>query len=369
MPSYENLFPDTRSLGNDAFRDRLASPFIEIPNPISGTNYSMPIAKLAFSAIRFILIESIKSEMVLSISPQTFAGRNLINASFRSFVKHFMQREKESDLEIFHQGLTNDHYFSDNDSSSLTDMEDENVASHPLPNSSRGVKINQQRRHEEYGRFAKKKGMGGMLLIDDVSRTALCIVLLYRIISQKYFNDPESLDYALSELEGSAEIYAHYNFGISSSTKGKSADEKFLKFLKECKSVKAEVRVLNNLIISDGNCLFRAVSLHMFGTQDYHVQLRRAAVDFMLNHADWFSAFGVNNAYLLHIMQDRAWGGQPEIVALSSLLGVNIEVVTPDRQQYYYVEAGRLFLPTIRLLYCNANNRASQNFNHFELLR
>jgi len=51
--------------------------------------------------------------------------------------------------------------------------------------------------------------------------------------------------------------------------------------------------------IGDGNCCFRAFSLLLFGTQDYHLELRVRTVLELLEHTDWYldetNIFGVHN--------------------------------------------------------------------------
>ncbi|EEB14010.1 conserved hypothetical protein [Pediculus humanus corporis] len=37
-------------------------------------------------------------------------------------------------------------------------------------------------------------------------------------------------------------------------------------------------------IIGDGNCLFRAISLYLYGTQDHHMLLRYKAVAYLREH-------------------------------------------------------------------------------------
>ena len=42
-------------------------------------------------------------------------------------------------------------------------------------------------------------------------------------------------------------------------------------------------------IIADGNCLFRAVSAHLYGTQALHAHVRRACVAYLNKHRDTFA--------------------------------------------------------------------------------
>lgn len=47
-------------------------------------------------------------------------------------------------------------------------------------------------------------------------------------------------------------------------------------------------RVAQN-VTGDGNCYFRCLSLYFFGTEDFHSQIRKTIVDFMITHINVFS--------------------------------------------------------------------------------
>lgn len=45
------------------------------------------------------------------------------------------------------------------------------------------------------------------------------------------------------------------------------------------------------LIGSDGNCLFRALSDQLYGSPDFHLEVRREVCQFMRAYSDYFANF------------------------------------------------------------------------------
>uniref|UniRef100_A0AAV1TW42 OTU domain-containing protein 1 n=1 Tax=Peronospora matthiolae TaxID=2874970 RepID=A0AAV1TW42_9STRA len=82
----------------------------------------------------------------------------------------------------------------------------------------------------------------------------------------------------------------------------------------------------------DGNCLFRALSDQLYGHERRHLELRRRLVDFIDLERTCFEPFLERSddivAYCSRLRQAGAWGGHPELVAASKLLGVTIVVHT-----------------------------------------
>lgn len=73
----------------------------------------------------------------------------------------------------------------------------------------------------------------------------------------------------------------------------------------------------------DGNCLFRAISQVIYGTQAYHVIIRKYAVDYIRQFPETFFK-GIDfkercNAYLENMSQDRYWGDEHIIQACAIL--------------------------------------------------
>ena len=78
-------------------------------------------------------------------------------------------------------------------------------------------------------------------------------------------------------------------------------------------------------IDADGNCLFRAVSHILYGDQQHHTLIRRAAVKFMAKHTkqcrvtkEVLKQFGGSlHLYLTTLAKDREWGDDSCLRALS----------------------------------------------------
>ena len=83
-------------------------------------------------------------------------------------------------------------------------------------------------------------------------------------------------------------------------------------------------------IKGDGNCLFRAISDQVSGTEDMHTALRSLSVEFMRSHSEDFQPFIEDDAdfqgYLTKMSSLGAWGGNLELQALSMELQVNINI-------------------------------------------
>ncbi|KAL4088479.1 hypothetical protein PRIC1_012899 [Phytophthora ramorum] len=84
-------------------------------------------------------------------------------------------------------------------------------------------------------------------------------------------------------------------------------------------------------IRKDGNCLFRALSDQLYGHERRHLELRRRLVDFIDLERVFFEPFVAGEGvveYCERLREAGAWGGHPELVAASRLLGVTIIVHT-----------------------------------------
>lgn len=84
-------------------------------------------------------------------------------------------------------------------------------------------------------------------------------------------------------------------------------------------------------IRKDGNSLFRALSDQLYGHERRHLELRRRLVDFIDLEQAFFEPFVAGEGvveYCARLREAGAWGGHPELVAASRLLGVNIIVHT-----------------------------------------
>lgn len=89
-------------------------------------------------------------------------------------------------------------------------------------------------------------------------------------------------------------------------------------------------------IEGDGNCQFRACSDQLYGSQEYHANVRAAAVQYMREHADDFSCFcvdpGAFDRYLDQMLNGRRgkpiWGDELTLRAICNAVGCTIHVLT-----------------------------------------
>mmetsp|Transcript_946 Transcript_946/g.2255 ORF Transcript_946/g.2255 Transcript_946/m.2255 type:complete len:266 (-) Transcript_946:1932-2729(-) len=82
-------------------------------------------------------------------------------------------------------------------------------------------------------------------------------------------------------------------------------------------------------IKGDGNCLFRAVSDQIYGTEDLHTSLRAQSIEFMIIARDLMEAFVIGESYddyVTRMAKEGVWAGHLELQALSMALQVNIIV-------------------------------------------
>jgi hypothetical protein len=82
----------------------------------------------------------------------------------------------------------------------------------------------------------------------------------------------------------------------------------------------------------DGNCLFRAVSLQVYGDSSMHEDVRQQCLDFMARDVEHFGQFVVGEdfgAYIARKRQDGVHGNHTEIQAVSELFNRPVEVFTP----------------------------------------
>ena len=88
-------------------------------------------------------------------------------------------------------------------------------------------------------------------------------------------------------------------------------------------------------ITGDGNCLFRAISDQMTGSENMHSEYRNLACEFMSNNSEDFAPFVEDDqtfeSYISSMKNTSTWGGNMELQALSLVLEVNIKIHMVDR--------------------------------------
>jgi hypothetical protein len=100
----------------------------------------------------------------------------------------------------------------------------------------------------------------------------------------------------------------------------------------------AGLRQTHNIVdtMPDGNCLFRALSVGLYGHQDQHGALRSFAVGDMRHNPAEYTPYGIDAAYTAVMIHTAAgaddvtrWGGGPEIYAVSRIFHRRIIVHSP----------------------------------------
>ncbi len=87
-------------------------------------------------------------------------------------------------------------------------------------------------------------------------------------------------------------------------------------------------------MLGDGNCLFRALSSQHTGTQEHHLELRKAIANFERKNEKIFRPLhsGINRTlfpdHLQNIKKSCVWGTSIEILAFSSLFQVDVFVTS-----------------------------------------
>ena len=82
-------------------------------------------------------------------------------------------------------------------------------------------------------------------------------------------------------------------------------------------------------IDGDGNCLFRAVSDQIYGTDAHHRLIRHACCDYILSERDYFVQYVEGEdlkSYVERKRQDGVWADDLEIQALSEIYDRAIEI-------------------------------------------
>ena len=83
----------------------------------------------------------------------------------------------------------------------------------------------------------------------------------------------------------------------------------------------------------DGNCLFRAVSLQVYGDPNNHAEARKRCMDFMAKNEEHFAQFIPDEPFRTYVARKRilgVHGNNPEIQAFSELFNRPIEIYEPQ---------------------------------------
>ncbi|BDA46742.1 probable OVARIAN TUMOR DOMAIN-containing deubiquitinating enzyme 10 at N-terminal half [Coccomyxa sp. Obi] len=92
-----------------------------------------------------------------------------------------------------------------------------------------------------------------------------------------------------------------------------------------------------NVCRGDGNCLFRAVSMELWGTEDFHESVRRKSVWYMRENKEDFEPYlGEDFAqYIVKMERSGTWGDELTLRAICDVYGIIINVVTSDQYNWF----------------------------------
>ncbi len=91
---------------------------------------------------------------------------------------------------------------------------------------------------------------------------------------------------------------------------------------------------LTATVQADGNCLFRAIALHLFGDQEQHAVIRAAIVAEVRAHLALYAPFERDPAAWCDRMQMHGeWGDNLAIQAAATRFAVDIEIITSVQRQ------------------------------------
>jgi len=127
----------------------------------------------------------------------------------------------------------------------------------------------------------------------------------------------------------------------------------------------------------DGNCLFRAISVQLYGTEEHHGLLRGITMDYIEIEKDFFSKFLIGEEryfeeYILMKRESGRWGDDIEIEALSEIYNRPIQIYayksTPMRTFHENLSNPN---PPIRLSYhcCSHFNAVNERMLLFNLCK
>ncbi|XP_059619176.1 OTU domain-containing protein 5 [Phlebotomus argentipes] len=98
-------------------------------------------------------------------------------------------------------------------------------------------------------------------------------------------------------------------------------DEKFVKAMTERGLIVKE-------IVEDGACLFRAISLQIYGDQDMHEVIRQQTLDYIYQNREYFAQFVTEDisSYVQRKRQNHVHGNHIEIQAMSEIYNRPVEL-------------------------------------------
>ena len=132
-------------------------------------------------------------------------------------------------------------------------------------------------------------------------------------------------------------------------------DEQELDFQKSLEQVNLEIKK----ITGDGNCLFRAISHQVYGTDKYHKIIREKCMDYIEVQKRFFEEFidGDFEEYIKKKRKDGIWGDDIELEAISEIYNRPIEIYSGSEKplrcfhEDKHFDENQYILTPIRLSY------------------
>eukprot|EP00933_Yihiella_yeosuensis_P044850 TRINITY_DN40124_c0_g1_i1.p1 TRINITY_DN40124_c0_g1~~TRINITY_DN40124_c0_g1_i1.p1 ORF type:complete len:297 (+),score=52.87 TRINITY_DN40124_c0_g1_i1:55-945(+) len=134
---------------------------------------------------------------------------------------------------------------------------------------------------------------------------------------------------------------------------GTLTKDQMIKKVEEANSPKSDMRDLSldkrldtfglqsEVMEGDGNCQFRSIAFNLFGDQKHHAVARKAAVEHMKKHADFFGIFFETpqtfKAYLKDMATNRTWGDELTLRATVEAYRCVAHVITSEPANWHLV--------------------------------
>lgn len=125
-------------------------------------------------------------------------------------------------------------------------------------------------------------------------------------------------------------------------------------------------------VAGDGNCLFRALSDQLYGSDEFHTVLREWCMNYLVVEKDYFSQYIIGgadafNEYVEHKRQNAVWGDDIEIQAFSEIYGIPIEIYAYDdkpMRTFHEISSGITSIMPARLSY-HGHSHFNSVFSYF----
>ena len=98
-----------------------------------------------------------------------------------------------------------------------------------------------------------------------------------------------------------------------------------------------DLHCAEQIMIDDGNCLFRSLSFQLWRTQRYHSHLRAIVVQHMREHCEYYCNLCPDSSfedYIMEMAQTTVWGDELTLRAASDALHISIHIATSEQGRW-----------------------------------